>query len=59
MIEINRAKSPYIFRQNPFNPRIIDFRENKHGGRWKPYQTFDTEEEARQELLKIEKEQSN
>lgn len=58
-IELNRAHSPYIFRQNPFNPRIIDYRRNSHGARWKPYQTFDTEQEARAEMWKIESERDN
>ena len=53
MIEINWANSPFIFRQNPFNPRIIDVRPNKHGGRWKPYDSFPTEEEARAEMLHL------
>jgi hypothetical protein len=55
-IEISRQKSEYIYRQNPYNRRIIDVRKNTHGARWKPYQSFDSEYEARQELLKIESE---
>jgi hypothetical protein len=55
MIEINRANSPWIYRINPYNPRLIDRRKNKHFARWSPYQTFDTEEEARNTLLQIER----
>lgn len=59
MIEITRAKSTFQFHISPKDARTIDYRKNKHGARWKPYQTFDTEEEARQEILKIESERGN
>lgn len=54
-IEINRANSPYIYRTNPINPRIIDRRKNKHGARWEWFRLCQSDEEARAALLKLEK----
>lgn len=55
MIEINRAGSEYIFRINPHNSRLIDRRKNVHRGRWERFAAYRTEEEARTEILKLEK----
>lgn len=56
MIEINRAGSEYIFRQNPFQPRAIDRRKNKHNARWEHFVWATTEESAREMLLKLQRE---
>lgn len=54
MIEINRAKSIYIFRINPYNDREIDRRLNRHGARWERYSQHGTPAEARATLFAIE-----
>lgn len=54
MIEINRAKSIYIFRINPYNDREIDRRLNRHGARWERYSQHSTPDEARTTLFAIE-----
>jgi hypothetical protein len=54
-IEINRAHSLYIFRINPFSPRIIDRRLNRHGARWETYHVCNSEEQARKLIYELEK----
>lgn len=54
-IEINRQNSMYIYRVNPWNPRLIDRRLNRHRARWEPYRDCVTEVAARSTLLQIEK----
>jgi hypothetical protein len=55
-IEVNRKDSKYTYRINPYNPRIIDCRVNRHGARWMWYGIRNTPEEARAYLLQLEKE---
>jgi hypothetical protein len=54
MIEIARKKSRFIYRLNPWNARVIDRRLNQHNARWQAYGAFDTEQEARNTILKLE-----
>lgn len=53
MIEISRAKSAYVYRQNPANPLIIDRKENRHNARWYFYARRDTPREAKAALLAL------
>lgn len=55
MIEINREKSLYTFRINPYAPTEIDCRENKHRARWFFHSRYRTPEEATAAILQIEK----
>lgn len=40
------------YRQNPYNPRIIDVQYG-HGQRWTTYAVRDTEKEARELVLRL------
>ena len=57
-IEINRRKSPTVYRINPYNGREIDSRPNRHGARWQHYCSCASEDEARSVLLRLEKDTS-
>lgn len=39
-IEITRKASIYQFRINPYQPRSIDRRINRHGARWKHWRHY-------------------
>lgn len=54
-IEINR-NTQYTFRINPFQPRNIDRRENKHNARWKHWHTYGSTYEAINALLAAQSE---
>lgn len=54
-LEISRATSPYVFRINPDNPRLIDRKPNKPGARWKMFRLCTSEEVARLALLALER----
>lgn len=40
------------YRQNPWNPRIVDV-QVKHGARWTTYAVRDSAKEARELLLQL------
>jgi hypothetical protein len=40
------------YRQNPWNPRIVDV-QVKHGAKWTTYAIRDTAKEARELLLQL------
>lgn len=54
-IEISSNKILYTFRQNPYNPRIIDRRKNQSGQRWEWFRLCESADEARAVLLKLER----
>lgn len=53
-IEITRGKSEYTFRINPFQPCEVDYRKNAHRAMWYRHSVYNTPEEARTALLKLE-----
>lgn len=53
-LEITHSTSPYTYRINADDPRLIDRRPNRHNARWKLWRLFDTSEEAKAALLKLE-----
>lgn len=52
-LEISRNLE-WVYRQNPWNGKIIDRRQNRRGARWQSYATYPTEEIARTNLLALE-----
>lgn len=52
-LEINR-NSAYTYRQNADDPRLIERRPNRHNARWQEWRMFDTAEQAKAALLKLE-----
>lgn len=54
-IEISSNKLLYIFRVNPYNPRIIDRRKNQNRAKWEWFRLCDSADEARAVLLKLER----
>lgn len=55
-IEITRHDGTFLYRQRADEPCVIESRPGYRGGRWSFVARFETEAEARQELLKIDKE---
>lgn len=55
MIEITRAKSTHTFRQNPYQPRELDFRPNRPYARWRRWSAYDSPEAAMAALLALER----
>lgn len=56
-IEINR-NTKYTYRLNPFQPRMIDRRENKRGARWAHYSRHDTTFAAIEALMAAERDEA-
>lgn len=54
-IEISRKKLQKVHRINPWNARVIDVRQNKHGARWQAHSSYDTAAAAREAILKLDK----
>lgn len=55
-ITIQRGKSEYVYRINPYQPREIDRKPNRHRARWERYTTCASAEGATKMLLKLETE---
>jgi hypothetical protein len=55
MIEISRKKSEFIYRQNPWNPLIIDRRRNTHNARWQFFARRATPEDTVRYLFELER----
>jgi len=54
-IEIMRQDSTLVFRLNPYNSREVDCKQNRHGARWRRYESYATRELAEAALLQLEK----
>lgn len=54
MIEISRDMQ-WVYRINPYNPRIVDKRPNRRGGRWQHYDYYSTPEDALIHLFELER----
>lgn len=54
-IEVNRKKSGWIYRQNPYAPTEIDRRANRSAARWYFYARRETPEETVRYLLELER----
>lgn len=54
-IEMQREKSPHIYRTNPDNPRLIERRENRRGARWEAFRLCESAAAAKAVLLKLER----
>lgn len=54
-LEIQRKDSVYQYRQNPWQPREIDYRVNRHNARWYRFDTYETPEIAYATLLRLER----
>lgn len=50
-IEINKAKSIYVYRIDPKDTRNIERKENKFRSRWYFYARRDTPQEAKRALM--------
>ena len=50
---MGQAMSPYLYRINIKDARMIDRREIRHGQRWHVYRLLPTPEDARSTLLRL------
>lgn len=57
-IQISRGKSLYQFKINEYNDRQILMRRNRHNVRWTHHSRHDSAKDARQAILRLEKEGS-
>jgi predicted transcriptional regulator len=54
-LEIARGRARKLYRINPNNPRVIDWRYNRYGARWQPFDNYPTAEAARAAILQLDK----
>lgn len=58
-IEIQNKASAYQYRQNPYNPRCLDKRLNKHRAKWEHLKSYPSTMAAIEALLEIKRKEAN